>query len=104
MNGSDIRTKDDGRDYRVPPTAALAAYRTWLAEHEAAWLAGAAPVPFGDRALDQLSQCAEWVLEDLGCAGAAGGWLILLVTSTPRPRRAQGPDLRRRGGAHLQYR
>lgn len=66
MNGSDIRTKDDGRDYRVPPTAPLAAYRTWLAEHEAAWLAGAAPVPFGDRALDQLSQCAEWVLEDLG--------------------------------------
>ena len=43
MNGSDIRTKDDGRDYRVPLTAALAAYRTWLAEHEAAWLAGAAP-------------------------------------------------------------
>ena len=25
MNGSDIRTKDDGRDYRAPSTAALAA-------------------------------------------------------------------------------
>lgn len=67
MNGSDIRTPDNGRDNRVTTaTAALAAHRLWLAEHEAAWLSGAGPVPFDDRALDQLSQCAEWVLEDLG--------------------------------------
>lgn len=55
------------RDQRITTAAAgLAAYRLWLAEHETAWLVSGAPVPFDDRALDQLSQCAEWVLEDLG--------------------------------------
>ena len=55
------------RDQRITTaTAALAAYRLWLAEHEAAWLAGGAPAPFGDRALVQFSQWASWILEHAG--------------------------------------
>ena len=44
MNGSDIRMPDNGRDNRgTTATAALAAHRLWLAEHEPGMAVRASP-------------------------------------------------------------